>query len=90
MGQVSALIQVMTGAARKAGRRLARDFNEIENLQVTKKGPADFVSKADHKSEEIIFEELPKDDPQVRQPDISRAKEVLGWTPTVDRRGGSS
>ncbi|GGE42351.1 inositol monophosphatase [Marinicauda pacifica] len=58
MGQVSALIQVMTDAARKAGRRLARDFNEIENLQVSKKGPADFVSKADFKAEEIIFDEL--------------------------------
>jgi len=48
----------MIGAARKAGRRLARDFNELENLQVSKKGPADFVSKADHKAEEIIFDEL--------------------------------
>ena len=58
MAQHSALMQVMTGAARKAGRRLARDFNEIENLQVSKKGPADFVTAADLKSEEIIFEEL--------------------------------
>lgn len=39
---------------------------------------------------EIIFEELPKDDPQVRQPDISRAKEVLDWEPTYDRREGLS
>jgi dTDP-glucose 4,6-dehydratase len=36
----------------------------------------------------LTFEPLPKDDPQVRQPDITRAKEILGWTPKVDRRDG--
>jgi len=51
---------VMTGAARKAGRRLARDFNEVEHLQVSKKGPADFVTNADQKAEQIVFEELSK------------------------------
>ena len=51
-------MQVMIGAARKAGRRLTRDFNEVEHLQVSKKGPADFVTAADHKAEEILFEEL--------------------------------
>jgi dTDP-glucose 4,6-dehydratase len=39
---------------------------------------------------EIIFEELPKDDPQIRQPDISKAKQVLNWEPTYDRREGLS
>ncbi len=39
---------------------------------------------------EIIFEELPKDDPQIRQPDISKAKEVLDWEPTYGRREGLS
>jgi myo-inositol-1(or 4)-monophosphatase len=53
-------MQVMTGAARKAGRRLARDFNEVEHLQVSKKGPADFVTNADQKAEQIVFEELSK------------------------------
>ena len=48
----------MTGAARKAGRRLARDFGEVENLQVSKKGPADFVSAADRRAEDIVFKEL--------------------------------
>ncbi|WP_440998898.1 UDP-glucuronic acid decarboxylase family protein [Fodinibius sp. SL11] len=37
---------------------------------------------------EIIFEELPKDDPQIRQPDITIAKEILNWEPTYDRREG--
>jgi len=51
-------MQVMTGAVRKAGRKLARDFGEVEHLQVSKKGPADFVSTADAKAEETLFEEL--------------------------------
>lgn len=37
---------------------------------------------------EIIFEELPQDDPKIRQPDITRAKEILGWSPKVDRKEG--
>lgn len=56
----SALMNVMIAAARKAGRQLARDFGEVEQLQVSVKGPANFVSAADHKAEEIIFKELTK------------------------------
>ncbi len=56
----SALMNVMVSAARKAGRSLARDFGEVENLQVSVKGPANFVSAADHKAEDIIFKELSK------------------------------
>jgi myo-inositol-1(or 4)-monophosphatase len=56
----SALINVMTAAARKAGRSLARDFGEVEQLQVSIKGPANFVSAADHRAEEILFRELSK------------------------------
>ncbi len=58
MPQTSALLTVMIAAARKAARGLARDFGEIENLQVSRKGPGDFVTASDHKSEKIIFEEL--------------------------------
>lgn len=54
----SALMNVMISAARKAGRSLARDFGEVEHLQVSVKGPANFVSAADHKAEDIIFKEL--------------------------------
>jgi len=54
----SALINVMVRAAMKAGRVLARDFGEVEALQVSRKGPADFVSAADRRAEEIIREEL--------------------------------
>jgi myo-inositol-1(or 4)-monophosphatase len=56
----SALLNVMTAAARKAGRSLRRDFGEVENLQVSLKGPANFVSAADHRAEEILRTELAK------------------------------
>jgi myo-inositol-1(or 4)-monophosphatase len=56
----SALMNVMIAAARKAGRGLARDFGEVEQLQVSVKGPANFVSAADHRSEETLFRELSK------------------------------
>jgi len=56
----SALMNVMTAAAIKAGRGLKRDFGEVENLQVSVKGPGDFVTLADKKSEKTLFEELAK------------------------------
>jgi myo-inositol-1(or 4)-monophosphatase len=56
----SALLNVMVAAARKAGRGLARDFGEVENLQVSIKGPANFVSAADHRAEETLYRELSK------------------------------
>jgi myo-inositol-1(or 4)-monophosphatase len=56
----SALMNVMTAAAIKAGRGLKRDFGEVENLQVSVKGPGDFVTIADKKSEKTLFEELQK------------------------------
>jgi len=58
MYQWSANINVMIKAARKAGRSLMRDFKEVEHLQVSAKGPGDFVSRADLKAEEILKEEL--------------------------------
>ncbi|MFT0859099.1 inositol monophosphatase family protein [Ancylobacter sp. G4_0304] len=54
----SPLMTVMVQAVRKAGRSLVRDFGEVENLQVSLKGPADFVSNADRKAERILQEEL--------------------------------
>lgn len=56
----SAIINVMVQAAMKAGRSLARDFGEVQNLQVSLKGPGDYVSQADRKAEDIIFAELSK------------------------------
>jgi len=54
----SALLNVMVAAARKAGRALRRDFGEVENLQVSVKGPANFVSAADRRAEETLYAEL--------------------------------
>ncbi|RIA46622.1 myo-inositol-1(or 4)-monophosphatase [Hephaestia caeni] len=54
----SGLITVMDRAARKAAPRLRRDFNEVQHLQVSRKGPADFVSMADQRAEQTLFEEL--------------------------------
>jgi myo-inositol-1(or 4)-monophosphatase len=54
----SALLNVMTSAAFKAGRALSRDFGEVQNLQVSLKGPGDFVSSADRNAEKIIRIEL--------------------------------
>lgn len=56
----SALMNVMTAAALKAGRGLKRDFGEVENLQVSIKGPGDFVSAADRKAEKVLYQELAK------------------------------
>ena len=56
----SAILNVMVNAAYKAGKSLTRDFVEVENLQVSRKGPADFVSKADLRAEQIIYDELRK------------------------------
>jgi myo-inositol-1(or 4)-monophosphatase len=56
----SALINVMVKAARRAGRSLKRDLGEIEHLQVSLKGPANFVSMADKRAEEMLYEDLTK------------------------------
>ena len=56
----SALLNVMIAAARKAGRALKRDFGEIEKLQVSMKGPANFVTAADRRAEETLYAELAK------------------------------
>jgi len=58
MVTASGLHNIMMGAARKASRSLNRDFGEVEHLQVSKKGPADFVSRADKQAEEVLVEEL--------------------------------
>src|SRR3989338_1176019 len=56
--QGSANLNLMIKAARRAGKSLVKDFREVENLQVSTKGPGDFVSKADREAERIIKEDL--------------------------------
>ena len=63
MNSISANLNIMIKASEKASKRLIRDFGEIEKLQVSKKGPADFVTNADIKTEKIIIDELKKAKP---------------------------
>jgi myo-inositol-1(or 4)-monophosphatase len=60
MAYLSPALNVMIAAARKAGRPLIRDFGELENLQISMKGPADFVTTADKRTEQILIDELTK------------------------------
>ena len=57
-------INLITKACMKASRFLIRDFGEIENLQVSEKGPGDFVTSADKRTEKILIEELQKAHPE--------------------------
>ena len=63
MNSISANLNIMIKAAEKASKILIRDFGEIEKLQVSKKGPTDFVTNCDLKAEKIIIEELKKAKP---------------------------
>ena len=63
MNSISANLNIMIKASEKASKILIRDFGEIEKLQVSKKGPNDFVTNADFKAEKIIIEELNKAKP---------------------------
>ena len=63
MNSISANLNIMIRASEKAAKVLIRDFGEIEKLQVSKKGPKDFVTNADLKTEKIIIEELKKAKP---------------------------
>jgi myo-inositol-1(or 4)-monophosphatase len=79
MAAISGLIRVMEKAARKAGQRLRRDFGEVEHLQVSRKGPADFVSKADRVAERTIYDEL-----LAARPDWGFLMEEAGEIPGAD------
>ncbi|MCX2697288.1 MULTISPECIES: inositol monophosphatase family protein [Ochrobactrum] len=75
----SALLNVMVQTAMKAGRGLARDFGEVQNLQVSLKGPGDYVSQADRKAEKIIYTELSR-----ARPDFGFLMEESGEVPSKD------
>tara|TARA_B110001454_G_C12589922_1_gene379745 strand:- start:28 stop:768 length:741 start_codon:yes stop_codon:yes gene_type:complete len=81
MKSISANLNVMIKAAEKASRALIRDFGEIEKLQVSIKGPTDFVSNADIKAEKIIIEELKK-----ARPNYSIISEEEGSESNKDKK----
>ena len=60
MNSISPNLNIMIKACEKASKAIIRDFGQIENLQVSKKGPKDFVTKTDKKVEKILIEELSK------------------------------
>jgi myo-inositol-1(or 4)-monophosphatase len=76
----SATLNVMVKAARRAGRSLKRDLGEIEKLQVSLKGPRNFVTAADRRAEEMIYEELVK-----ARPDYGFLGEEGGARPGADK-----
>lgn len=73
------IINVMADAARKASRGLVRDFGEVEQLQVSRKGPADYVSKADRQAEDSLRYELSR-----ARPDFAMLLEESGEVPGRD------
>ncbi len=60
MNSISPNLNLMIRACEKASKIIIRDFGEIENLQVSRKGPKDFVTKTDKRAEKILIEELSK------------------------------
>ena len=80
MNSISANLNVMIKASEKASKTLIRDFGEIEKLQVSKKGPSDFVTNSDLKAEKILIEELKK-----ARPNYSFISEESGIENNKDR-----
>jgi len=79
MNSISANLNVMIKACEKASKILIRDFGELEKLQVSKKGPRDFVTNSDIKAEKIIIEELKK-----ARPNYSIISEENGFEKNKD------
>ena len=81
MNSISANLNLMIKACEKASKILIRDFGEVEKLQVSKKGPSDFVTNSDLKTEKIIIEELAKG-----RPDYSIISEENGVKENKDNK----
>ena len=80
MNSISPNLNIMIKACEKASKILIRDFGEVENLQVSKKGPSDFVTNADLKAEKIIINELKK-----AKPNYSILSEENGFENNKDK-----
>ena len=93
MPRLSAHMTVMQAAAQKAAKRLLRDFNEVENLQVSMKGPGDFVSQADLRAEAILREDLEKARPgygMLMEESGASGSEKWAWRWVVDPLDGTT
>jgi len=82
MSTASANVNIMIKAARRAARGLLRDFGEVEQLQVSSKGPGDFVSRADIKAEQVLRDELMEARPNYGWLAEESGVEVKGADPT--------
>tara|TARA_B100001564_G_C20585494_1_gene645289 strand:- start:247 stop:987 length:741 start_codon:yes stop_codon:yes gene_type:complete len=80
MNSISPNLNIMIKACEKASKVLIRDFGEVEKLQVSKKGPSDFVTNADLKAEQIIIDELKK-----AKPNFSILSEEYGFEKNKDK-----
>ena len=80
MISISSNLNIMIKAAEKASKSVIRDFGEVEKLQVSKKGPSDFVTNADLKAEQIIIDELKK-----AKPNFSILSEEYGFEKNKDK-----
>ena len=81
MNSISPNLNIMIKACEKATKVLIRDFGELENLQVSKKGPRDFVTNSDKKVEKILIEELSK-----HKKKYSILSEEAGYIKNEDRK----
>ena len=91
--RLSPHLTVMANAAQKASKRLLRDFNEVEQLQVSVKGPSDFVSQADIRAEQTLREELNKARPGyafLMEESGASGSEHWSWRWVVDPLDGTS
>ena len=91
--RLSPHLTVMANAAQKASKRLLRDFNEVEQLQVSVKGPSDFVSQADIRSEQMLREELNKARPGyafLMEESGASGSEHWSWRWVVDPLDGTT
>src|ERR1700750_923322 len=91
--RLSPHLTVMANAAQKASKRLLRDFNEVEQLQVSVKGPGDFVSQADMRAEQTLREELNKARPGyafLMEESGSSGSDNWSWRWVVDPLDGTS
>jgi myo-inositol-1(or 4)-monophosphatase len=93
MPRLSAHMTVMQAAAQKAAKRLLRDFNEVENLQVSVKGPGDFVSQADLRAEASLREDLEKARPgygMLMEESGASGSDKWAWRWVVDPLDGTT
>jgi myo-inositol-1(or 4)-monophosphatase len=91
--RLSPHMTVMANAAQKAAKRLLRDFNEVEQLQVSVKGPSDFVSQADLRSEQTLREELGRARPGyafLMEESGAHGSENWAWRWVVDPLDGTT